>query len=75
MKKVKKNTAFEYFALALLGKKYKIKTSKAMQLIIKTSPATIAAAAAGATKQGKTLLEAIAEDIAQQIANYNKTHR
>lgn len=46
-----------------------------MKLIIKTSPATIAAAAAGAAKQGKTLLEAIAEDIAQQIANYNKTHR
>ena len=46
-----------------------------MKLIIKTSTDTIAAAAAGATKQGKTLLEAIAEDIAQQITNYNKTHR
>ena len=46
-----------------------------MKLIIKTSRDTIAAAAAGATKQCKTLLEAIADDIAQQIANYNKTHR
>ena len=46
-----------------------------MKLIIKTSSDTIAAAVAGATKQGKTLLEAIAEDIALQITNYNKTHR
>ena len=46
-----------------------------MKLIIKTSPATIAAAAAGTTKQCKTLLEAIADDIAQQIVDYNKTHR
>ena len=46
-----------------------------MKLIIKTSPATIAAAAAGASLQGKTLLQAITESIAEQLRDYKNTHK